>query len=156
MSDEDVIAGAVRHLRADPAVVAAVGADQWGHPLIVQDTPPARTEFDQQVCLVLSYAGSAGGNLNNTYEQVRVQAEFWVDPMRDAGGNLLAPSEARQRMVTAYHAADRALHRPQGGTQRWGAVLTVDAARLTGLTPYQVPGSDGLWRGTAIYAVGLG
>jgi hypothetical protein len=36
-----------------------------------------------------------------------------------------------------------------------GDVATTDSTRLSGLTPYQVPGSDGLWRGTAYYAVGL-
>jgi hypothetical protein len=154
MSD-DLVAGCARHLRGDPLVVAAVGLDPDGGPLIVQDAAPTRAEMDQAVAVVVQHAGATAGNDHNTYEQVRLLIEFWADPQRDPDGNLLEPAEARQRMVSAYHAVDRALHRPQGGAQRWGDVATTDSTRLSGLTPYQVPGSDGLWRGTAYYAVGL-
>lgn len=154
---EDVVAGCVRWLRADDVLGDLLGADPGGSPLIVQDNAPTRAEFAQHVCLVLSHAGPAAGNDHNTYEQVRLQVEFWSDPRRDTGGTVdEAPAGARQRMVRAYWAADRALHRPQGGVQWWGSVLTTDSTRLSGLNPYQVPGSDGLWRGTAFYAVGLG
>jgi hypothetical protein len=153
---EDVIAGCARWLRADPQLTARVAADSDGFPLIVQDQAPDRAEFRQGVCLVVSHAGPAAGNQHNTYEQVRIQVEFWSDPRRDTGGQVNeAPAGARQRMVWAYWAVDRRLHRPQGGAQRWGSVLTTDATRLSGVTPYLVPGSDGLWRGTAFYAVGL-
>lgn len=151
----DVVAGCVRWLRADPNVVAAVGADVDGAPLIVQDEAPDRAEFTQQVCLVVAHAGPAGGNDHNTYQQVRLLIEFWSDP-RSVNGDLEAPSDGRQRMVDAYTAVDRRLHRPQGGLQMWGSVRTIDATRLAGLTPYLVPGTGGLWRGTAFYAVGLG
>jgi hypothetical protein len=156
VSDEDVIAGAVRWLRAHPAATAHLGVDAFGDPLIVQDQPPPRADFAQQAVLVLSNLGvEGGGNDHNTFQQIRLQTEYWVDPVRDDGGNLTAPSDARQRMTAAYSAVDRLLHRPQGGAQQWGAITTTDCIRRAGLAPYQVPGSDGLWRGTAIYAVGL-
>jgi hypothetical protein len=154
---EDVISGCARWLRADAELAALVGTDPLGAPMIVQDNAPARADFAQSVCLVISHAGPAAGNEHNTYEQVRIQVEFWSDALRDAAGDVdEAPSGARQRMVRAYWALDRRLHRPQGGTQMWGSVCTTDCTRLSGLNPYQVPGADGLWRGTAFYAVGLG
>lgn len=152
----DVVAGAVRWLRADPAVTAHVGADADGQPLIVQDSAPERAEFAQRTALVVSLAGYEAGNDHNTYQQARLLVEFWADPHRDADGFLEAPSAGRERMLEAYAAVDRRLHRPQGGEQDWGGVRTTDCARRAGLTPYLVPGSDGLWRGTAYYAVGLG
>lgn len=155
MAGEDVVAGCVRWLKADPAVVATVAADAGAEPLIVQDSAPDRDEFAGAVAIVVSHAGPASGGAG-TFEQVRLQVEFWSDPQRDPDGNLEAPDVGRRRMVDAYHAVDRRLHRPQGGVQQWGAVTTTDATRLAGLTPYLVPGSDGLWRGTAFYGVGLG
>lgn len=154
---EDVVAGCTRWLRADAALAALLAADPTaGGPLIVQDEAPERTEFREAVCLVVSHAGPEAGNDHNTYEQVRVQIEFWSDPLRDPGGVVAeAPAGARNRMVRAYWALDRSMHRPQGGTQWWGSVLTSDSIRRVGLRPYQVPGSDGLWRGTAFYAVGI-
>jgi hypothetical protein len=152
----DVIAGAVLILRADPAVRAAVGTDASGNPLIVQDTAPLLTEFTQRVCVVVSHAGPAAASDLTDFDQVRVQVEFWCDPIRDANGDPAdPPSAGRQRMVTAYQAVDRRLHRPQGGGQWWAGVYTVDATRLAGLTPYLVPATDGLWRGTAFYAIGI-
>jgi hypothetical protein len=155
MPAEDVVAGCVRWLKADPAVAGSVAADAGGRPLIVQDSAPDRAEFTGAVCIVVAYQGPAAGNDHNTYEQVRLLIEFWSDAQRDADGNLEAPSAGRERMVSVYQAVDRRLHRPQGGVQQWGAIVTTDATRLAGLTPYLVPGSDGLWRGTAFYDVGL-
>lgn len=156
----DIVPAAVLMLRALPAVVAVVGVDNFGDPLIVQDNAPDRAEFTSQVCLVVQHNGYEAGNDHNTYQQVRLLIEFWSDPHRDAGGLLESPSVGRDRMVAAYQIVDRALHRPQGGQQWWGGqpggVLTTDCTRRAGLTPYQVPGSDGLWRGTCTYAVGLG
>lgn len=151
----DVIAGAVLILRADPAVRAAVGTDASGNPLIVQDTAPLLAEFTQQVCVVVSHAGPAAGSDLTDFEQVRLQVEFWCDPIRDTAGNAEPSPAGRQRLTAAYQAVDRRLHRPQGGGQWWAGVYTVDATRLAGLTPYLVPGADGLWRGTALYAIGL-
>lgn len=155
----DIVAAATLWLRADPAVCATVGVDSAGDPLIVQDSAPDRAEFTNRVCLVVQHAGFEAGNDHNTYQQARVMIEFWSDPHRGPGGLLESVAAGRDRMVTAYQAVDRRLHRPQGGEQRWGdpaGVLTVDCARRAGLLPYLVPGSDGLWRGTAAYAVGLG
>lgn len=149
---EDLVAGCVRRLRADPALTAAVGADSGGAPLIVQDQAPDRAEFTSTVCVVVSHGGYAAGN-SGSFQSVRLQLEFWSDPARDSGGLVdEAPAGARQRMVAAYLAADRLLHRVGGGEQQWGAELTVDSERMSGLVPYLVPGSDGLWRGTAFYA----
>lgn len=156
----DIVPATVLWLRADPAVTATTGRDPDGAPLIVQDSAPARAEFTSQVCLVVQHGGFEAGNDYNTYQQVRITIEFWSDPRRDPDGMLEEPSAGRDRMAEAYTAVDRRLHRPQGGQQWWGGrpggVLTTDCARRAGLNPYLVPGSDGLWRGTAVYAVGLG
>ncbi len=151
----DLVAGCAVHLLAQPDVIARVGTDPQGIPLIVQDNAPPRADYAQSLAVVVQHAGPAAGNAHNTYEQVRLLIEFWADPVRDDDGYLLEPAEARQRMVRAYWAVDRHLHRPQGGAQWWGGVKTTDSTRLAGVTPYQIPGSDGLWRGTAYYAVGL-
>ncbi len=153
---DDVVAGCATYLLGLPDVLQAVGVGADGTPLIVQDTAPGREELAGAVAVVFSYAGPAAGNAHNTYEQVRLLIELWSDPLRDAGGYVLEPAQGRRAMVAAWHTVDRALHRPQGGTQRWGTVLTVDCTRLAGLAPYPVPDGDGLWRGTSFYAVGLG
>lgn len=152
---DDVVAGCVAHLRALPTVTAVVGSAADGSPLIAQDQAPERDELTGQVAVVIAYAGPAAGNDHNTYAQVRLLVELWADPIRDDGGYAIEPSQARRAMVTAWQVIDRALHRPQGGAQRWGALTTIDCTRLAGLTPYVVPDADGLWRGTAFYAVGL-
>lgn len=152
----DVVAGCALWLRADRLLCALLAEGYDGQPLIVQDQAPERNEFAQGVCVVVSHAGPAAGNDHNTYQQVRLQIELWSDPARDTFGQVdEAPAGARQRMVHAWWALDRRLHRPQGGEQMWGDVRTFDATRLSGVTPYLVPGADGLWRGTAFYAVGL-
>ncbi len=155
----DVVPACVLWLRTDPHVTRLVGKDADGAPLVVQDSAPERDEFPQQVCIVVQLAGFEGGNDHNTYQQARLLIEFWADPERDPDGFLEAPSAGRERMTAAYTAVDRRLHRPQGGEQYWGGpggLRTTDCLRRTGLAPYLVPGSDGLWRGTAIYAAGLG
>lgn len=153
----DVVTAATVWLRADPTLAGVVAADVDGQPLIVQDNAPDRAEFAQGVTVVVSHAGYEAGNDHNTWQAARIQLEFWSDPARDGGGQVdEAPAGARQRLVRAYWAADRRLHRPQGGALWWGPVRTTDCLRRTGVNPYQVPGADGLWRGTAIYAAGLG
>lgn len=151
--DEDLLAGCVRFLREQADVLALVGIDDNGDPLIVQDIAPAREEWPAQTIIVVSYLGTEGSSERGTFEQWRIQLEFWVAPYVDGDGSVQSPTEARQRLVACYKAADRAMHRTLGGPQNWGAVRTIDSTRRAGLRPYQVPGSEGLWRGTAIYAV---
>lgn len=154
---EDVISGCALWLRADPDTAARLAVDVDGQPLIVQDNAPDRAEFAQGVAAVVSHAGFEAPIEHNTWQCARVQVEFWSDPLRDGFGNVdEAPAGARKRMLRAYWALDRRLHRPQGGEQYWGDVRTTDCQRRAGVNPYQVPGADGLWRGVAMYAVGLG
>jgi hypothetical protein len=151
---DDAVSGCVQHLLGLPDVAVTLGADPGGFPLVVQDAAPEREVFPGTVALVAAHGGNMGGNDHNTQERVRLLLEFWSDPPRE-GGYVIEPSAGRRAMVAAYTAVDRAMHRPLGGQQRWGALMTTDCVRLAGLTPYQVPNADGLWRGTAFYAVGL-
>lgn len=155
MTAPDLVAACVMHLRAHQTVTGLIAVDADGDPLIVQDEAPARSEFAEGLAIVVSHAGTeSAGVRGGTFEATRLQLEFWADPRRDDDDNVEAPSEPRARMVAAYRAVDRIMHRPQGGTQDWGGVTTIDCERRAGINPYQVPGTGGLWRGTALYAVG--
>lgn len=152
---DDVVAAAAGHLLAQPAVVARVGRWSSGEPLIEQDTAPPREEMVSAAAVVLVHAGPVATAGEHTDYAVRLQVELWVDPQRDAGGSVTEPGEARRRLFACWQAVDRVLHRPGAGVQRWGDVRVQYCERSAGLTSYQVPNADGLWRGTAFYTVGV-
>lgn len=154
---DDVVSGAVQWLRADSAVTALLATGMDGLPLVVQDNAPDRAEYAQAVCAVITHAGPEASAEGSTWEWVRLQVEFWSDPLRDAHDVVdEAPAGARKRMTRAAFAVDRRLNRPGNDSQWWGDLRTIGCARRSGLNPYLVPGGDGLWRGTAMYAVALG
>lgn len=150
---DDVVSGCVQWLRADPTLGAwfANPADP-DDPFISDDLPDLGQLVDGQA-LVITWIGPAGGSDYHTYDQVRLQAELWAVP--PAGGDPEL-GLCRRRLFACAQALDAVLHRPQGGAVWWGEVRTTDCLRLASVQPYEVPQSDGRWRGFAVYAVGLG
>lgn len=156
---DDVVAATAKHLRNTPVVRRVVGA--YGDPpsaLIVQDAAPERADFTGATAAVIALApATGGGQIDSDGEHTwRVMLELWADPIRDASGMAPEPAETRRRLVNAYMVIDQQLHRPRAFTAQWGDLRITGCRRLVELTAYLVPGSGGLWRGTAFYAVSTG
>ena len=151
---DDVVSACLAMLRQVPqlVVVFANPADP-GDPLIT-DRAPLREEMPGATALVISNLGPwSAPSTQHTDDSVRLQAELWADPIPDS---TVEPSECRRRLEHAWSALDEVLHRVGGEAQWWGAIRTIDCVRLARVSAYEVPDSGGLWRGTAVYGVGLG
>lgn len=166
---DDVASGAYDFLVNQPAVTAAIGSfpaddpDNAGVPWIFVRTPYTRMEDSsivkgsQAVALVTCYMGQAASPVvMSTARQVRLEVDIWVDPLRDAMGNVTNPSETENRGLGIYDLIDSYLNRVavDENTQLWGDLVTVSSARMSEPIWYPVPDGDGLIRGVCFYNVG--
>lgn len=156
VTTDDIISAVVTYLRSKPAIIAVLGSDGDGSWLF-QYRLWAEIEGTSSTAAVLSHEGGwAGANLHNTLRFPRLLLSVWADPQRDAGHNATDPGEVQRRANAAFEVIDSYLHRPQGDSQMWGSIRTVDCVRLTEPAIYVVPDGDGLVQLQAYYAVTQG
>lgn len=158
---DNLIQGCVKWLLTLPDITAAVGAGTTapniGVPYLSAHTLWARVEGTQSTAALVSRGGSwAAANLHNTLRFPRISLEIFVDPLRDAGHNVVNTGEAERRIDDVFDIFDRRLHRPDEGDQMWGDVRTLASVRLAEPTVYPVPDGDGLLRLQVFYAVTVG
>lgn len=157
---DDIVSAAVTYLVGFSDVLAAVSTFDVGGllmPGVFQYRPFAPIEGSSGTAVIVeSDGGWAGANIYNTMRFPRLLINVWADPIRDQGLNGVDPGEVRRRADQTFWVLDSHLHRPQGGTQMWGQLRTVDCARLTEPVAYAVPDGDGLVRLQAYYAVSQG
>lgn len=166
---DDVAKGSYWFIAGQPDVVALIGAfpaddpDNAGIPWIFVRNVFTRMEDistvkgSQAVALVLSNAGQSSSPLDySTVRFQRLEVDIWVDPLRDALGNVTNPSETEGRGLDIFAAIDSHLHRAAANekTQQWGDLITVSSSRMTEPVWYPVPDGDGLIRGVVFYDVG--
>lgn len=154
---DDIVAGAVIYLSAQPATLTAVdtfiidGKQVLG---IFQNTPLLVLEGTSGTCAVVSYNGGwAAPNPHNTLRFPRLSLQVLVDPERNSRNEPVKFGETRRRANAAYQALDGLLHRPQGESQWWGSIRTVTCTRLTEPVIGPLFEGDGLIELRAEYAV---
>lgn len=151
-----------------PDVVAAAGsfpADDPvnpGIPWIFQHNIYTRMEASsivkgtQATALVVIYAGQfAVPSVSTTARNQRLELDIWVDPLRDAYGNVTDLNETEDRGNAVWALCDRHLHRAANdyGTILWGDLITTSCDRLSEPVWTPVPDGDGMLRGPSYYAV---
>ena len=157
VTDDDIVQGAVKYLLSQPRCVAAVGTTDIGTPLIFQHQLFYPIEGKSTTAAVVTYnGGSESANLHNTMRFPRIMLELWADPLRNMGRNTVDPGEVWRRINAVFSIFDRALHRPQGGTQMWGSVRTISCQRMAEPIVYPVPDGDGMMRAATFYGVEQG
>jgi hypothetical protein len=167
---DDVASGAYWFLSNQPDVLAVVGSfpaddpDNGGLPWIFVRNVYTRMEdssivkHSQAVSLVCCYMGQAAPPVPmSSARQVRLEVDIWVDPLRDALGNVTNPSETENRGLMVFSVIDAHLHRvaTDQNTVMWGDLVTVSAVRMTEPVWYPVPDGDGLIRGVCFYNIGI-
>lgn len=152
---DDLVAGAVRWLLTFTDVLAVLGTyPATGSPWLLQNELHGTVEGTQSTAAVVSRAGGwAGANLHNTARFPRLSLEIYVDPIRDAAGNVVDPGEAYRRADATFSTFDTYLHRPADPQQQWGGVRVIASSRMAEPTTYAVPDGDGLLRTQVFYAV---
>jgi len=155
---DDLIQGAVKYLLGCPDITAVLGAfPETGTPWLFQHTLWCTVEGSQSTAAVIDRAGGwAGANAHNTMRFPRIVLQLYVDPLRDAAGNVTDPGEAYRRIDAAFDAFDKRLHRAASGTQMWGTVRTIGCLRLGEPDAYPVPDGDGGMRLTTFYGLSVG
>lgn len=154
---DDIVQGAARYLLDRADVVGVLGTTAAGTPLLFQHTLYVQMEGTSTNAAVISYAGGwSGANIHNTARFPRLSLEIYCDPLRNSTKHVTEPGEVHRRIHVVFAALDRALHRPQGGEQRWGEVRTLSSTRLAEPNIYAVPDGDGLLRAQTFYAVEQG
>lgn len=157
VTTDDIVAGALKYLQAQPAVLAVLGTDGDGSPWLWGYRTWATVEGSQSTaCIIASDGGWAAANQHNTLRFPRLLLNVWADPVRDGTLNGTQPGEVMLRANAAFEVLDRFLHRPQGGSQMWGSIRTVDCVRMTEPAINPVPDGDGVVRLQAYYAVTQG
>lgn len=160
---DDTVQGCSVYLLSIPTLVNLVGSTngQYGNiPWIFQEdfTNPELVQTTVQgsssIAVVVSDAGTWGApNMNNTMENPRIRIDIWSDPPRDQLKNITDPLEARTAAKQVFDCLNKYLHRPQGGAEQWGDVLTTGCYRLG--EPIFTPLKDGdyIVIGTVYYGV---
>lgn len=156
---DDVVSGAVQHLLAQSAAVAAVGAfpsdHPWaGQPYIFQRQLFQRMEGTGSQAAVLSYVGGWSPPERGSQAVFsRLSVELYADPVRDTTGNIVSPAETEARTRATWSVFDSFLHWLDPDVQKWGDLVICTSSRLTEPTVYLVPDGDGLLRAQWFYAV---
>lgn len=154
---DDLVTGCIKFLSAKPDIIAALGTNSDGSPMLFGYNNWAEMEGTQSTCAILSNEGGwASPNIHNTLRFPRLELNIWADPIRDPINNLKNPHEVMLRIEAVFELFDRYLHRVAGETQMWGQIRTVACVRLTDPISYRVPDGDGLVRLMANYAVTQG
>lgn len=168
---DDVAGGAVRYLSGFSDVTSLIGSfpltdpvsANAGKPWLFSDTRQLdgnpgvlRTmEGSSAAAIVCSDFGGwdvppAGGTLR--FRRLRV--DIWIDPNRDANGNVSDSSSiTSNRGLAVFAAAQFRLQRTDPDTVLWGDLVTVGCQLLVDAVFAPVTDGDGLQRGTAYYGV---
>lgn len=157
VTDDDIVSGAAKYLKAQPEILEAVSSYLIGGqntPGIFQYRTWATIEGSSTTCAVLSSDGGwAGANLYNTLRFPRLTCNIWADPMRDPGRNVTDSGEVMRRCFAVYKVFDKYLHRTGGPEVYFGTLRIISSVRLTEPTILVVPDGDGLVRCQTTYAI---
>lgn len=157
VTDDDIVSGAVKYLRAQPEIVAAVSTYVIsGRPTagVFQYRPWAKIEGSQGTAAILtSEGGWTSPNLSNTLRFPRLTLNIWADPRRNDQNNVVDPGEVMRRAFATYRVFDKFLHRTGGPEVMFGQLRVISSVRMTEPVTYFVPDGDGLVRCQVIYAV---
>lgn len=166
---DDIASGAYSYLSGLPDVVALVGSWPADDPdnagiswIFVRDILTRMEDISivkgtQAVALVCINMGmSAAPIASSTARCQRLEVDIWVDPLRDAMGNISSPAETQNRGDHVFTVIDSHLHRTGvlDNTQQWGDLITAYSLRMTEPVWYPVPDGDGLIRGVCFFDVG--
>lgn len=154
VTTDDLVQGCVKYLAAQTDVTAVLGAYPGGAtPYLFQHQLYLAMEGSSTTAAVITRNGGwSGPNVHNTARFPRLGLHVWCDPRR-TNGHVNDPGEAQRRILRAFWAIDRHLHRAAGGQVTWGTVRVISSARLNEPDPYEVPDGDGLLRLLVFYAV---
>lgn len=163
---DDVASGAVRYLAGFADVTALLGAfpandpngSNAGKPWLFADTNAGvlkTMEGSSGTAMVCAdFGGWSVPEVLGTLRFRRLRLDVWIDPLRDAGRNMIESSSlTTNRGLAAFAAAQFRLQRTDPDTVIWGDLVTVDCHLLTDIQFLPVPDGDGLQRGTAYYGV---
>ena len=143
---DDLVAGAVKMLAAQPDVLAVLGAyPATAVPYLFQHTLWDKVEGTGSTAAVIARRGGwAPPNPHNTMRFPRLSLEVWCDPQRDTSGQVTDPGEAYRRIQAAYEVIDAHLHTtgPRGGN--WGGVRVLGSSRLADPAAFPIADGDGL------------
>ncbi len=138
---DSVASGAISYLSGISAVTSVLGkfADDdpnvsfRGHPFLFNDTLIVTLKGLSQIAFVLSDYGGWGLPAPLTTPRYgRLSLEIYVDPHRDAGGQVTETGGlVSSRGMAAWFTADKYLHRTSGDPQVWGDSVIVTSQRLT-------------------------
>lgn len=165
---DDVASGVWWYLTSLPDVLAAVGSfpaddpDNANVPWIFVRNQLARMEdmsvvkgsqAVSLVCINMGQSSTPSPSFSARFQ--RLEVDIWVDPLRDAMGNVTNPSETEGRGNSVFGIIDSHLHRvaTDQNTQQWGDLITVASIRMTEPVWYVVPDGDGLIRGACFFDV---
>ncbi len=157
VTQDDIVQGACKWLATFDDILELVGVFDDDAPYIFQYQLGVVLEGTQTAAIVVNRIGSwSPPNISNTMKFPRLSIEIYVDPIRDDDGNYIEPAETQRRASLLSDTIDKHLHRPQGGTQLWGDVRTLDCTRLGELIAYPTPDGDGMIRGQCFYGLSQG
>lgn len=139
MSD-DLLSAAQQHLASQAPLTALLGSDTTFDTYIFREELLAPIETTGQAALCLLQQNQwAEPNVHNTLRFPTLVVEIYVDPTRDSEGNPTTTSVS-DRIDSIFRVVDQYLHRPQGGEQLWGDLLTYGCSRAS--EPDRFPWAD--------------
>lgn len=143
---DDIVKGAFKYLRAQPEILATLGAFPDGKPYLFERNLWLNLEGTQSTAARIFHAGAGWTtpNLHNTMRFPRLGLEIFADPPRDPGGNVIDTAEPELRLTTAWKVFDSFLHRPRNDTRYWGELRTIGCTRLAEPAILPVPDGGGL------------
>jgi hypothetical protein len=164
---DDVGGGAVRYLAGFSSVTGLLGSfpvndpitANAGKPWLFSDTTTSgvltRMKGTSRAALVCADFG--GWDVPPPLGSVRfrrLRVDLWVDPARDAEGNVAETSAlTTNRGLAIFAAVQSRLQRKDGDAIAWGDLVTVGCQLLTDISFSPVPDGDWLQRGIAYYGV---
>lgn len=120
----------------------------------------AYVQGSSRAAIVLGGFGSwSSAGAFSTMQFPRLRVDFWVDPARDAGGNITESAVyTEQRGLKLAETVHHHLQRTDPDVVMWGDMATLACQGLTfppqfGAINPAPPGGDWLQRGTAFYGL---
>lgn len=160
---DSVASGAIQYLSGITDITNLLGkfaADDpnvsfRGQPYLFNDNLIVTLKGTSQIAFVLSDYGGWGLPMPLTTPRYsRLSVEIYVDPHRDAGGQVTETGGiVSSRGMSAWFTVDKYLHRTSGDSQIWGDVVATTCQRLTSPQFTRLPDGDGMLRGQAFYGV---
>jgi len=137
---DDLLSAAQQYLAAQSDLTALLGSDSTFDTWIFREELLAPVETTGKAALCLLQQGQwATPNDHNTLRFPVLTVEIYVDPPRDSEGNPTTTSVSSQ-IDHLFRVVDQYLHRPQGGEQLWGDLLTYGSLRAS--EPSRFPWAD--------------